>query len=361
MEAFMKMVHWSLAALLTCAGACSSDHDGHESDRGNANGDGDGAGDGDGDGAGDGDDDGDKDGSGGSDEFCEETGVRADHTTPDMLIVLDRSGSMGDEGRWEPSRAAVESVTEQLDDAIRFGLMLFPLDDGSGGFGFPDDTLACADGKLEVPIALNNAGAIADRLGQTFPFGGTPTGGTLDTAVDTLEALRNQPDKVAAPQFVLLVSDGQPTCPAGDGYETTQPDIKLATDAIDKLLEQGVKTYVIGYDTQSDAALAAVLDEFAQHGGTMQHRPVEDEDTLIREFQEIAGEVVSCSFTLEKEPEDPQYVYVTLDDEQLHLNEGWTISGSTVTLTGPACEKLQDGKEHRLLVQVKCDLVDPLL
>jgi hypothetical protein len=353
----MKLVHWSLAALLSFGAACSSDDD--DAGRGGADGDGDnGDGDGDGDGPADGDGDGDGEGDG-NDGICEEVGVRADQTTPDMLIVLDRSGSMGDEGRWDPSRAAVVSVTEQLEAAIRFGLMLFPLDDG--GF-FPDPSLACADGELEVPIAINNAGAIAERLGQTSPFGGTPTGGSLEAAIGVLEARRGQPDQIPAPQFVLLVSDGQPTCPDGEGFETTQADIALATAAIDTLRAQGVKTYVIGYDTQTDSALASVLDEFAEHGGTGQHRAVEDEATLVQEFREIAGEVVSCAFTLENEPEDPRYVEVTLDGEKLTINEpdGWTINGRTVTLGGAACEKLQDGTEHKLLVQVKCSIVDPL-
>src|SRR5688500_1262852 len=119
----MKLAHWSLAALLSAGAACSSDDDDKTRGGGSITGDDDGDGDGgdadgdgssaDGDGAGDGD---------GQDGICEEVGVRADQTTPDMLIVLDRSGSMGEEGRWEPSRAAVVSVTEQLEAAIRFGL-----------------------------------------------------------------------------------------------------------------------------------------------------------------------------------------------------------------------------------------------
>jgi hypothetical protein len=354
----MKLAHWSLAALLSLGAACSSDDDGGRGG-GDLDGDGDGDGrDGDEDGAGDADGAGDSDGDG-QDGICEEVGVRADHTTPDMLIVLDRSGSMGDEGRWEPSRSAVVSVTGQLEAAIRFGLMLFPLDDG--GF-FPDPSLACADGDLEVPIAINNAAAISERLGQTSPFGGTPTGGSLEAAIGVLEERRNQPDQVPTPQFVLLVSDGQPTCPEGEGFDTAQADIDLATAAIDTLLEQGVKTYVIGYDTQTDSALASVLDEFAQHGGTGEHRAVEDEATLVQEFREIAGEVVSCAFTLENEPQDARYVEVTLDGEKLTINEpdGWTINGRTVTLGGAACETLQDGMEHKLLVQVKCSIVDPL-
>jgi hypothetical protein len=213
-----------------------------------------------------------------------------------------------------------------------------------------------------VPVDLGAAEAISRKLATTFPFGGTPTGGTLEAAIGVLEERRGQPDQDPVPQFVLLVSDGQPTCPGGDGYDVTRGDITLATRAIDTLRMQGVRTYVIGYDTQDDRELAEVLDLFAMHGDTGTHRAVEDEASLVREFQQIAGEVVSCSFTLDMEPSDPSYVLVTLDGDQLNLNQpdGWSITGRTVTLGGAACDTLQDGQDHALVVQVKCDQVDPL-
>ncbi len=59
--------------------------------------------------------------SGGSDDGnCQEYVVRNERVTPDMLIVLDRSGSMKrrDVNRWDPSVAAIKAVTGQLDSLI---------------------------------------------------------------------------------------------------------------------------------------------------------------------------------------------------------------------------------------------------
>lgn len=374
----MKRVRWSMMAVLAAVVACSSD----DGDRGggldgsnNPTQPGDGDGYGDGDGAGDGIGDGDGAGAGdgdGNDGVCEEVGVRATPTTPDMLIVLDRSASMTDGDRWTHSVAAVQSITGQLDGAIRFGLMLFPeyidcskapdplqciLDTVIGSDG------TCAAGKINVPIALDAADDIAGILDTATPDGGTPTSASLDVALTQLTAGSADPDATPAPKFVLLVTDGQPSCPNGMGLSTAtseerQADRELTVASIDKLKEAGVTTYVIGYDTQE---FADAMDEFARHGGTDHHRAVENEAELLTEFQQIAGEVVSCSFVLEMEPPDPSYVLVTLDDQQVNLNDenGWTISGRTVTLSGAACDKLRDGTDHKLLAQVLCEVVVP--
>jgi len=300
----------------------------------------------------------------GGGDNCEELTARAMPTTPDMLIVLDRSGSMkrGGINRWDPSVRAVKSITSSLDSKIRFGMMLFPK---PCGFDDPACFLdACAPGELEVPVAVGTSGAIRALLDMTQPTGGTPTGATLDAARMILDAQAAGPDEVVTPKFILLVTDGQPTCPSGEGsIDATQQELEadkqLTVQAIDALRATGAKTYVIGYDAASDQALASALTEFAQHGGTTDYRPVEDEASLLTEFQRIAGEVVSCSYQLDMEPTDPSYVLVTLDGTQLNLNkpDGWSINSRTVTVEGQACKTLQDGKDHVLNVQVKCDVV----
>src|SRR4051812_35144173 len=119
---------------------------------------------------GDGDDDkpnGDDDDTttGDGDENCQEQIVRNDRLAPDMLIVLDRSGSMkkGSVNRWDPSVMAVKAVTAQLGGGISFGLMSFPQRD--------DD---CGAGELDVKIAANNGAAIATALTNMSPGGNTP-------------------------------------------------------------------------------------------------------------------------------------------------------------------------------------------
>jgi len=296
-------------------------------------------------------------------ENCEEFVARPMPTTPDMLIVLDRSGSMKTIGgllgpavnRWDPSVTAVKSITASLDDKIRFGLMLFP---GKGD--------ACVAGKVDVPIDLNAGDQIATLLNATQPGGGTPTGETLKVAQAVLDARTSGPDTKPSPKFVLLVTDGQPTCPNAKGGTILSTPAQLAQDkqltitAIESLFtKSATKTYVIGYDAASDANLASALTEFAKAGKTDNYRAVEDEASLLAELQKIAGEIVSCTYNLDTEPKNPGFVLVQLDGKQLNLDQadGWSIVGTAVTVQGQACKTLQDGKDHTLSVKVKCDVV----
>ena len=61
-----------------------------------------------------------------SGNVCEAVSLAANPQVPDMMIVLDRSGSMTEGGRWLPSVSAVRRLTQGLQDEIRFGLTLFP-------------------------------------------------------------------------------------------------------------------------------------------------------------------------------------------------------------------------------------------
>jgi hypothetical protein len=330
---------------------------------------------------------------------CEVVHLNASPSTPDMLIVLDRSGSMQVEGRWVPSASAVRSLVNQLQSQIRFGLALFPdpAATGSGTNGGvqidasacisdPDPigcigklladagvTVnvgssggACSPGKIVVPTGLNTGAAIDAALSMTTPNGGTPTPETLRRLVDEFAAPTMGPDVMTRPKFVLLVTDGQPTCPNGGGSLTTQPDIDASNSAIDMLAARGVRTYVIGYNTSGpgNEAVSMVLDGFAQRGGTgdTKHRPVENEQGLLTEFQRIAGTAVSCTFVLDAAPSRADYVLVRVDGAQVNLNDanGWSlVNGRTVELRGTTCDKLQRDGAHLVDAEVRCEVVTP--
>lgn len=317
-------------------------------------------------------------------DVCEAVHVTANPQTPDMMIVLDRSGSMTEGGRWVPSVSALRRVTMELQSQIRFGLAMFPdpsmapgvVQDVTDCLAAPDPVAcinalaapsgACAPGGIVVPTALDNAGAIGIALDMTQPAGGTPTGETLQALVDTFASPEVDPDAITHPKYILLVTDGQPTCPNGMGMRTAQPDIDLGNTAIDALTMLGVRTYVIGYDTTGpgNEMFASVLDGFAQRGGTgdTQHRPVEDEQSLLTEMQRIAGEAVSCSFVLEQAPPHADHVLVRLDGQQINLGDpnGWQLVGErNVQLMGTACETLEDGGLHAVDVEVRCQVVTP--
>lgn len=294
-----------------------------------------------------------------SDKPCETVAVRASPVAPDVLIVLDRSASMvgvGPEGgqRWEPSVSALKKVTSELQSVIRFGLMTFPVTDMvdfndllSGG---------CGTGGLVVPIAGGNASDIAAGLDRATPRNGqTPTGPALREALKVLGPYMPAPDEVVSPKYVLLVTDGRPACNFGGG-QVDQPQIDAAYQAVEALNKAGIPTYVVGYDV---AAAADVMDGLAQRGGTEKYIPVDNEDTLVTEMRKIAGKLAPCEYQLEKSPEDPDYVFVQIDGKQVHLRQedGWVIEGNVIKLQGGSCASVQDGREHAIAIEVRCDPV----
>jgi len=294
------------------------------------------------------------DGGSGPANVCEARDIAATANPPDMLIILDRSASMEVDTvnlvtvqtmRWMPAVAAVKEVTAALEDTIRFGLMVFP-----------NEASGCSSGLLEVPMDLNTAGSIATKLDGHKPGGATPLSITLRGAQNELLSSRNVVDALPRDQYILLITDGAPNCSASLSSSQALDD-QDAYKAVDGLRTNGVKTYVIGFDTGG----LTVLDELARRGGTGEttHRKVSDGSTLVAELENISARVVSCSYELAKAPGDPTYVRVAIDGKSYPLGDaGWKLEGdTTVQLQPAACDVLQDGKSHAIKITVECDPV----
>jgi Mg-chelatase subunit ChlD len=295
---------------------------------------------------------------------CESNSIQTQRLSPDMLIVLDRSLSMEQGWRWDPSVNGVKAITAALQADVAFGLMTFP--GTSGGSVLPGTDLTCATGSLNVPIAHNNATAISQALDATSPEGATPTAATLQAAHAELGKIVVSPDEVASPKYVLLVTDGAPNCTNGSfgGGGQDSAAVAASVSAIQTMAQSGIKTYVVGYDTQNDAALRSALDQMARAGGTgdTAHRAIENESGLIAAFQQITSTALSCEFALEKQVADKIYVRVALDGRQLVVDDpnGWVLSADRrkVLLQGSACSSLS-GPGHLLNVTVECQPVPP--
>jgi hypothetical protein len=283
---------------------------------------------------------------------------------PDMLIVLDRSQSMTLYGRWDPSREAVKQITRDYEGLIGFGLEFFP---GNGAadplldflLGDPTPEACAGSIQLDVPIMVRNATAIGTAVDRTMTLGSTPTSAALKQALTILGDRKTQLDTRVKPGFVLLVTDGDPSCkpsltisdPAGPGDVDQQ---QLAKDAVTALKAAGIPTYVIGY--QIDANRQALMNELAMLGDTGTFKAVGDAAGIVEAFRQITKDVVSCEFDLGEVPMDPKKVRIEIDKKTILLNDpnGWILDGKHVTLQGTACSGLKDGRVHDLNAQVEC-------
>ncbi|MBI5502410.1 MAG: VWA domain-containing protein [Deltaproteobacteria bacterium] len=255
-------------------------------------------------------------------EVCDEADFDIARVIPDMLIVLDRSNSMFDDGYWNPARDAIYAVTSAMDFEIWFGLMIFPNVTGSAICSGLSNQ--CEPGHEPiVPVLEGNAIAIMDSLGSMVTCGGTPIAVTLQNARAYLDTLAAD----GHPKFVLLVTDGAPNCnDALDGATCTctSPmgcilnsgnclDDARTISIIDDMRLAGLQVFVMGIGT---SAWMGTLDAMAAAGGTGMAFLAEDTAAIRTTFEEIAGSVATCEFDMQSpDPSaDPNLVNFYFDD-----------------------------------------------
>lgn len=283
--------------------------------------------------------------------------VQAKPGDPDILIVQDRSNSMkeGKPTKWSQVIGATQDVVVALDlpgSRLHFGLMLFPTDDACG-----------VSAKVAVPVAMDQGQWILNTLKETTPGGETPMEQAITLATAYYDTLKDERG-----HYILLATDGEPNCefhpcssakdcrpgeqcafngPQGNCYD---PGGGGALRAIAAARAKGIKTFVIGISLRGTSV---PLSNMAEAGGTARiwqppYFPVGNQWELELALQDIANDVVQCSFTLLQVPTPKQEVIVKIDgidvtQDRTHKN-GWDIDTYSKTLTfyGQMCDVLKD-------------------
>jgi hypothetical protein len=281
----------------------------------------------------------------GSPELCETLNARADPRPPEVLIALDRSGSMAGE-RWDRVIAAIDQVTAAFPE-IGFGLSMYPA---------VGEELTCKSGKLDVAPAASTAAPIHDALFTDAAraiqdVGYTPTRATLESARSFFTDQLENPHE----RFVLLVTDGQPNCNAAGPTHATA-DLEGTLAALGALENEGIRTFVFGYLT---AQFASTMDQLAAAGGTEHHYAVEDEATILAAFEDISSSLAPCTFALENDVAGVEFVRVELDGKELAYDaDGFTMPGPrSIELGAASCATMRDGGHHSIEVTVECQPV----
>ncbi|HOX42260.1 MAG TPA: MopE-related protein [Myxococcota bacterium] len=166
--------------------------------------------------------------------------------TPNMLIVLDRSGSMA-EPKWSQAKNAIQYILDNYGNILRFGLDMYSSDGN------------CGAGNVQVQLGAGTAGAISSTLDSWDPTGMTPTAATL-MVLNQYDALKD----IHRRNFVMVVTDGCDTCAADH--------INDPVRAVQDLYANGIRTFVIGFSEGSgdcgewDSILTAMAT--AGHSGS---------------------------------------------------------------------------------------------
>jgi len=165
-------------------------------------------------------------------------------------------------------------------------------------------------------------------------------------------------------QFVLLITDQDPTC-AGDA-STDASLCSQAGDEVAKLTKLGVQTFFVSLnsDAQSTSCLASIPAGPSSSAGNSQFAVATDQADLKAKLEAImtAAEVNMCRFSLPNPPDNPNQVVVKVNHDRVPSvpsgqQAGWRFSDtnpSEVVLSGSYCSGFTSGQGADALVVQNC-------
>ena len=305
---------------------------------------------------------------------CIEANPQTMNVPPDVLILLDRSGSMNDEvdgttcrngcgavSKWTQMTGALNNFIQSATVPVNWGLMFF----GTGQSG--SCTVAT---RADVAPGAATAPMIATAIAGTGPATSTPTTAAVTAAAAYLNQLAD-----TNPKFILLATDGIPTCgmsmcAAGvnlGGGSPTQCDDANAIASVQAAHDtMMIPTFVIGIGTATgggDATLTAMANAggFPRAGQTPAYYPVSSATDLEAAFMAISGMVNACFFSVTPVPKSATDITgVTGDGNPIpqDATDGWSFinMGATagVQLNGKSCDDYKNKVIQSVSVQLPC-------
>jgi hypothetical protein len=272
----------------------------------------------------------------------------------DLLIVLDKSGSMNENptgsntSKWSQVTAALDAASAATANQISWGLKFFPSDNTCG-----------VNAGVDVNVSTNNASAISSAIGGKSPGGNTPTRQAMNDATAYLSGLNDGNAK-----YIVLATDGAPNCPAGaSSTNQRNSDAPAAEQAVADAASMGIHTFVIGIATDSTAD--ATLTQMAINGmepqtGTPKYFLATNQADFSAAMSMISGQIITCTFPLASVPPNPGLVSVSADGQTVprdtsHAN-GWDFAAGNMSVIfyGPYCQRLQAGQINSVQTTYGC-------
>jgi hypothetical protein len=301
--------------------------------------------------------------------------VGATNLPPDVLILFDRSGSMqedllgmtcpadggagdcGPNSKWSIATQVLNTFLPSTETTVNWGLKLF----ATG-----TSTTCSVSSTAEVPPGPSNAAAINAVLMQTVASSSTPTTAALRSAATYLKSFTDP-----SPKFILLVTDGVPTCGTSvcaPGVTTAIPpqcDDANAIAMVGTVHDEGIPVLVLGIGT-SGAPGDATLSMMAVAGGypraaSPAYYPVDSGEELSRALGTIAGLVSTCYFSVTPAPKSSaEIIAVNGDTAPIPADSanGWTfvstVTSAGIQLNGTSCDDYRNGTIKSVRVNLSC-------
>lgn len=289
--------------------------------------------------------------------ICGAVVQQATFTIPTVMLLVDKSGSMGDsyasgQSRWAALESALvdaqNGLVKQYEDTVRFGLTLY-----SGASANQCPALST------VTPALNNFASIETTFANNSPGGATPTGASTQRLLDDILVPYSEPGQ----KFIILATDGEPnTCAdSSDNAGGRDESLTAAQNAYTAGVEMFILSVGSGNISQNhlqDLANAGVgLPQNATPPAPF-YEP-NDPAALQAAFDTIIGQVLSCTVkvngTLAEDAAGFASVYVDGDLVPNDAINGWKwVNSNTIQLMGTTCDLVQQGGQHAVAVEYPC-------
>lgn len=295
---------------------------------------------------------------------CQEFASDIAPIPPDVMFLLDRSGSMMEvdfdiqdpnKTRWQALYEAVEAVLGNgVDAVIPFGAKTF----STQGWG------ECGVSPFaDVPIMLDNAALILSTIPGPLAVvnGGTPTNLGLEMTIEYMK----QYEANGGAKFIIFITDGRIQC-TNDEVQALADAVALVDDAYTNF---GITTYVVGIALSNSAAMQ--IDGIAEVGGAPKmglggedFYRADDAQTLADALAQVVEDSYgsSCLLNLIEPPFFPDFTKVVIGGQSFDLVDDCTTQDgfvyvddtySQIELCGAACEAL--GIDPMAEVQYYCD------
>ncbi|HVJ88506.1 MAG TPA: vWA domain-containing protein [Labilithrix sp.] len=303
----------------------------------------------------------------------------AELTPANLVIMYDKSGSMGDLPdfdpalKWNPVNAGMKQFfADPYSSTLRASLQFFPQND-------IDIPTACAFSYATPKVALTMASdpAFVSTLDATKPQGGTPTLPALNGAIAYAKSI--QADRPEDKTVVVLVTDGEPGFfdPTKNAFVPGCPNndiAHVAGAAREAFTSAKIPTFVIGVGPSLDK-----LNTVASAGGTGAaimvnvNDPAKTKSQIVNALGQIRKSVVACDFSIPPAPEgeelDPFAVNVALtnaDGSEKILGysvecgsaEGWRYdnpaSPKRIILCSAACDAARTSPTGKISLAFGC-------
>lgn len=245
---------------------------------------------------------------------CATVAAEAKLTPVNLVVMYDRSGSMGDTNehpsydpakRWIPVGEAMKAFFGDPSSAGMNAALTF----------FPDLANSCNGGDYETAVVARTplpSSSLVTTIANAGPKGDTPTRAAIAGAIVQAKALRGaHPDEKTV---IVLVTDGEPYGCGINNDTQSNAEAQLVAQDVAKVASE-VATYVIGIGPS-----VGNLQAVATAGGTTAFQvevgnAAKTTSDLLVAMNAIRGNVVQCDFDIPAPPDgrklDFDKVFVT--------------------------------------------------